>query len=281
MKKPKGVGLSVGLVLALFSSLAAQDDMEGSKDHPLLSRMAGYYISDYAQADFDSFEFDGQDGAKVAVEGRKTTLVYRLKDGAKVASPLQIVRNYQNAMTKIGGAVMFQEVESGGGRTSIKLIRGTDEIWVHLGIGDSGHNYNVTLIEKSGMQQEVVANADTWKSDINATGHAAIYGIYFDTDKAVVKPESERALQEVVKLLTQNPSLKVYVVGHTDSTGDILHNMTLSEARAKAVVAVLTAKQGIAASRLSAYGCGPLAPVASNDTEEGRAKNRRVELVKR
>lgn len=93
------------------------------------------------------------------------------------------------------------------------MVRGTDEIWVQAGIGDSGYNYNVNIVEKSGMQQEVVANADTWKSDINATGHAAIYGIYFDTDKAVLKPESEPALQEIVKLPNQNPSLTVFVVG--------------------------------------------------------------------
>jgi OmpA-OmpF porin, OOP family len=281
MKTLKIAGLSVLLVLACFLSLPAQEDEAGSKDHPLFTRMPGYYISSYSQADFDSFEFDDQNGEPVAVEGKKTYINYELKDGAKVASPLQIARNYQNALTKIGGTVIFQEIVTGGGRTSMKLVQGTDEIWVKVWIGDSGYNYSINIIEKGAMKQDITANADTWKSDINTTGHAAIYGIYFDTDKAVLKPESEPAILEIVKLLTQNPSLTVYVVGHTDSKGDILHNMTLSEARAKAVFTDLTTKRGIAASRLAAYGCGPLSPVASNDTEEGRAKNRRVELVKR
>ena len=114
-----------------------------------------------------------------------------------------------------------------------------------------------------------------------ATGHAAAYGSHFDTDKAEIKPGSEKSLEEIARLLKQDPKLTLLVVGHTDSTGDIPHNMALSEGRAKAVVAALTGTHGIAAARLSAFGCGPLAPVASNDTDEGRAKNRRVELVKR
>jgi len=85
----------------------------------------------------------------------------------------------------------------------------------------------------------------------------------------------------MASLLQKNASLSLRVVGHTDSTGDFAHNMALSEARAKSVVAALSTRFGIAASRLSAHGVGPLAPVASNETEEGRAKNRRVELVRK
>ena len=88
-------------------------------------------------------------------------------------------------------------------------------------------------------------------------------------------------LQEIVRLMKLDPKLNVRVVGHTDSAGDLAHNTALSEGRAKAVVAALTSQYGVAAARLSAHGCGPLAPVAGNDTEDGKAKNRRVELVKR
>lgn len=274
--------LVVGVPLAMvtLAPLSAQEDKQGSKDHPLLSRMPGYYIENYAQRDFDSDKFQTKDGANVTAEGKKTEIVYVPKKGVIVPSPLQTVRNYQNALTKIGGVVLFEQVGSGGGTTSMKLVRGTDEIWVRVNVGDGGNNYGVIVVEKAGMEQTVVANADVWKSDINSTGHAAVYGVYFDTGKAVVKPESAPAIAEIVKLLTQDAKLNVLIVGHTDSTGEIPQNMTLSEARAKAVVAALTAK-GITASRLSAYGCGPLAPVASNGTEDGKAKNRRVELVKR
>jgi outer membrane protein OmpA-like peptidoglycan-associated protein len=129
------------------------------------------------------------------------------------------------------------------------------------------------------MKQDVVANAEVWANDLKATGHAAVYGIYFDTGSAAVKPESEPALQEVAKLLGGDASLKVYVVGHTDSVGGLESNLKLAQARAEAVRTALTARHGIAAARLTAQGVGPLAPVACNATDEGKAKNRRVELV--
>jgi OOP family OmpA-OmpF porin len=276
----KVLGFGLPLALLMLTPALAQDDEPGSKDHPLFTRIPGYYISNYEDRDFDSAEFPDKDGNPIPVEGRKTFIGYVLKDGARIVSPLQIARNYQNALAKIGGVVLFQDLGSGGGQTSMKLVRGTSETWVFVLIGDSGQNYNLTIVEKGGMEQSVVANADALKSDINSTGHVAVYGVYFDTGKAVVKPESEPALQEIVKLLNADPKLSLLVVGHTDSTGEIPQNMTLSEARAKAVVAALTAK-GVAPSRLSPYGCGPLAPVASNDDEAGRAENRRVELVKR
>jgi outer membrane protein OmpA-like peptidoglycan-associated protein len=138
----------------------------------------------------------------------------------------------------------------------------------------------VYIVEKGGMAQEIVANAEVFSKDIKATGHTAVYGIFFDTGKSVIKPESEVALGEIAKLLKGDPGLKVNVVGHTDSVGGIDSNMKLSQDRANAVMQALVGKHGIAATRLKAYGVGPLAPVASNDTEEGRARNRRVELVK-
>lgn len=162
----------------------------------------------------------------------------------------------------------------------LKLVRGTSEIWTEVGVGDGGNNYHVVVVEKAGMKQEVVASADVWKSDLGATGHAAVYGIYFDTGKSVIKPESAPALKEVAKLLAGDPALKLWVVGHTDSVGALDANMKLSQARAEAVAAALTTAHGVAAARLKGCGVGPLAPVASNDTEAGRAKNRRVELVK-
>ena len=125
----------------------------------------------------------------------------------------------------------------------------------------------------------VTVNAAALAGDINRTGHTAVYGIYFDTGKADLKPESDAAISEISKLLEQDSSLKLLVVGHTDNVGTLASNMDLSKRRAAAVVQALTARHGIAAARLIAQGAGPLAPVASNGNEEGRAKNRRVELV--
>ena len=126
----------------------------------------------------------------------------------------------------------------------------------------------------------VTVNADAMAKEIDATGHIALYGIHFDTNRAELKPESDAALQEIAKLLKQDAALRLLVVGHTDNVGGYDANMTLSERRAAAVFQALTSKHGIAPARLRAAGVGMAAPVATNETEDGRAKNRRVELVR-
>jgi outer membrane protein OmpA-like peptidoglycan-associated protein len=136
-----------------------------------------------------------------------------------------------------------------------------------------------TIVEKQEMAQEVVADAKSMLSDTERKGSASVYGIYFDFDKADIKPESEPAIREIAKLLKDNRTLMVYVVGHTDNVGTLDYNLKLSKARADAVVRELVTKYGVEANRLKAHGVGSLAPVASNRTEEGRAKNRRVEVV--
>ena len=148
-----------------------------------------------------------------------------------------------------------------------------------LGTTEFTGKYSLIIVEKKAMAQDIVANADVFSNDLKTTGHSAVYGIYFDTGKSDLKPESEQAIKEIVKLLKSETSLKVYVVGHTDNIGGLDANMKLSQVRGEAVVQALI-RSGIESSRLKAFGNGPYAPVASNDTEEGRAKNRRVELVK-
>ena len=130
------------------------------------------------------------------------------------------------------------------------------------------------------MEQVVEANAEAMGNDIDATGHTAIYGIHFDTGKSEIKPESDAAIAEMARLLKGNAGLKLYVVGHTDNVGSLDANMKLSKDRADAVTKALSARHGVAAERLKAYGVGSLSPVASNQTEEGKARNRRVELVR-
>jgi OmpA-OmpF porin, OOP family len=138
------------------------------------------------------------------------------------------------------------------------------------------------LVETAPMETRMVTvDAAAMAKDVAETGRVALYGIYFDTDKTDLKPESAPTLAEIAKLLEQDPKLTLYVVGHTDNVGGHDYNMDLSARRAAAVVKELTAKHGVAATRLVPAGTGPLAPVAPNDTEEGRAKNRRVELVER
>ena len=135
------------------------------------------------------------------------------------------------------------------------------------------------IVTEKQMEQEVTADASSLSNELNKSGHVAVYGIQFDTGKATIQPGSASVLGEIVKLLQQNPDLKLRVEGHTDNQGNAAANQTLSDKRALAVVTWLTGK-GISASRLAAKGFGATKPVADNGSEDGRAKNRRVELVK-
>ncbi len=263
----------MGLVLCMAPALSAQQDVPGSKDHPLFNRMPGFYISSYDQKEFASHTFRDEKFREVEVEGRYTRIAYEPVDGSTKVSTLQIHRNYENAVKRIGGTVLYSDDEY----SFMRLTRDGREIWVELTA--YGPKPDLVIVERDAMKQDIVADAAVFRDGIRSTGHAAVYGIYFDTDQSVIKPGSEAALEEIAKLLRSDPALKVRLVGHTDATGNLDHNLALSEARAKAVLAALTSTYGIPAARLSAHGVGPLAPVAANGSEDGRAKNRRVELV--
>jgi OOP family OmpA-OmpF porin len=138
----------------------------------------------------------------------------------------------------------------------------------------------VEVVEPKAMERriETIAAPEIGKT-LSAQGRIAFYGIFFDFDRAEIRPESEPQLAEMARYLTENPAQRVFIIGHTDNRGQLTYNVGLSERRAQAVVAALTARHGIASQRLTARGLGPLSPLASNRSEEGQAKNRRVELV--
>ena len=137
------------------------------------------------------------------------------------------------------------------------------------------------VIEPKPMKNSMeFVSAAKMASDIASSGHVALYGIYFDTDSATVKPESAAALNEIATLLKREPGLRVYIVGHTDTQGGYDYNMGLSGRRSHAVAEALVSRYGIAPDRLHTAGVGFLSPVATNATDDGRAKNRRVELVR-
>lgn len=270
------------LVLGFLLSAAfvlAQEDAAGSKDYPGISRMPGYYIAEYQESPFDSFTFTVMEGKvkkEQKVEGRRYDFRYNLKEGATMPSELQVVRNFENAARAVGGQVLYDASDE----TTLRFNKDGKAVWVAISVANepSGRFITMNIIEKEAMKQEVTIDAAGMARDIANAGSVAIYGIQFDTGKADIKPESAAVIAEMVKLLNQNATLKVYIVGHTDMVGDLDTNMKLSQARAQSVVNALVA-QGIPAARMKAYGNGPYAPVATNKTEEGRAKNRRVELV--
>ncbi len=267
--------LTLGLAAAGGSAFA-EPDQKGCTDPALFPvRMPGYFISECKSAEFDAYDFRLPKAQKQRQEGRFTFVTYRLGQGQTEPSAVAVLRNYENALTQVGGKVaastpnwwMNGSAVIDGREVWAEVERGNGRIWIRV-------------IEKAAMRQYVQADAASMSNDLKATGHVAVYGIYFDTGLSLVKPESKPALAEVAKLLQADPALKLWIVGHTDWVGKTEDNMRLSQARADAVVAELAASHGVAAARLKAYGAGPLAPVAGNDDDAGRAKNRRVEMVK-
>jgi len=267
-------------LIHLNPALATGDpnDIPDSKDPDLFSRMTGFRISSYEALEFDRYEFKTGADTTEKVEGHRTFVAYSANEGITHPSGLQIILNYVNAAKAIGGAKVYEYEDGGTQYSIIRIIKEDKEVWAEVSGANNGM-YNVQMVEKQLMKQDVTANADALSGSIKETGRVAVYGIYFDTGKADLKPESEPALAEIVKMLKADASLKVYLVGHTDNVGQFAHNIKLSQDRAASVVNALVGKHGIAAARLTPFGAGPAAPVASNKTDEGRAKNRRVELV--
>lgn len=263
------------LISVVSPAPAQEPDAEGCKDHALFTRFPGFYIQRCTLNDFASHTF--RVGKKeVAVEGKYTEIMYYKNENAKAPGVLALHRNFENAIKKIGGTVTCSE---GDGESYYKIAKGGAEVWVHVS-ANINEQYMLMVVEKGVMKQDIEADAAALGAGIKAEGKIAVYGILFDTGKAEIKPASEPALVEIAKLLKAQPALKLHVVGHTDNVAGLDLNLKLSKARAEAVVQALTGRHGIAAGRLIPHGVGPVAPAASNDAEAGRAKNRRVELVK-
>jgi outer membrane protein OmpA-like peptidoglycan-associated protein len=269
---------ALALLILAAAPARAQTEKAGCTDPPLFpKRMPGYVIEACKVEEFGFYEFFTAKPPKNRVEGRFTFVTYAVTDRRSEAAPLAVVRNYEAALREAGATNVAKDpngtwwvnglVAKGGSEAWAQAEKGNGKIWLRI-------------VEKKAMEQYVVVDAAALGSGLKATGHVAVYGINFDTNKAVVKPESKPALDEIAKLLKQDAALKLKVVGHTDMVGAQDANMALSQARAEAVVQALAGQYGIAAARLKGYGVGPLAPVATNDTDEGRAKNRRVELIK-
>ncbi len=271
---------AVPSVLATLLFLAAgpavaEPDAAKSKDHPLLTRMQDMHIINYRTNPFETFAFRTAKGKTQTVEGQFFEIRYKANTGAPVPTAVAILRNHQQAIRAAGGSVVFED----GRFTTLKAAKDGMETWAQVDTA-WGKGYQLTIVEKKAMAQEVVASVEAFRAGLGAAGHVEVPGIFFDSGKAALKPESAASIAEVAKLLQADPGLKVFVVGHTDGVAAVDLNLKLSQARAEAVVHALVAEHGIAPARLLAHGAGPFAPVASNADEAGRAKNRRVELVK-
>jgi outer membrane protein OmpA-like peptidoglycan-associated protein len=296
------------LALAFPAGASAQSrDVAGSKDFPGIGRFAGSVISGYQIKNFDTARMqaaplqDGKPAATPRLEGRITRIAYRTSPGPSI---VEVSRNFEAQLTKAGFEPLLDcDTDACGGIPFTEAIEALPipQMWVdgfnyhyysahrkedgretYVSVLVSENNKEIfaqlTVAELGAIENKMV-DADAMAKGLRDTGRIALYGIYFDTDKAVIRPESRPTLEQIAKLLASQVSLNVYIVGHTDSQGPYAYNLDLSRRRAEAIAAELVKTYHIGAPRLQTAGVAHLAPVGSNASEAGRAMNRRVELV--
>jgi outer membrane protein OmpA-like peptidoglycan-associated protein len=286
--------------LAVFATLAAAAAFAQHKDNPacakepnpVFAKWPGGGVTSCSRSRFTKMEiYQAKDPAQVAgdytqvsKEGEYWHFGENINADAQKRYPsrLEVFRNYENALKQAGGTILWADGDRG---FHYRVSRPSGEYWGMAGCSagsrEQCEGVHHKIVRVASMEQGVVVSADQIRKSLAESGKVVFYGIYFDTDKATLKAESEPTLAEMAKYLKANAATKVYIVGHTDMQGGAEHNQKLSQARAAAVVAALSGRHGIARERLGAEGVGPYAPVAANDTEGGRAKNRRVEMVLR
>lgn len=269
------------LVLLTFQTLlVAQEDCKGCSDYSILPRMPEFYIENFKEVEFDSQEFYFENKQN-AIEGKKITINYRHSESTngngKFPTRLQILRNYSNAISEAGGTILFERPNAEHGYYQFNA--NNTKTWVKITTANVGNSYRLIIVEQQEMRQDVVITANLIKDKLELDGKITLEGIYFDLGKAAIKEESQPAISEIAKYLKENPNLNCWVVGHTSSEGSFEINSSLSLDRAKAIKNELEKEYNITKGRLFAEGVGPLAPLATNNTEEGKKLNRRVELV--
>ncbi|PIR34512.1 MAG: hypothetical protein COV36_00635 [Alphaproteobacteria bacterium CG11_big_fil_rev_8_21_14_0_20_44_7] len=294
------------LVMALsFPAFAAKPN---HTDHPLLSAYEGSTIYSKDMKEYDEYKvFRGWDKETKEyntemLEGKVTKILYK---NPKERSILELYRNYEAALATKGVEIIYScnqanmecvndyiganlrnkfnisAIGNKAGRYVYAKLEQEDQIaYLILAVGEA--YTDVHIIEMKKMETgKAAVNLQVLAEGIDKQGFVVVEGIYFDTDKATLKPESSAAIEEVAKLLAARADLSLYVVGHTDMQGDLQHNMNLSKDRAQSVVNELVSKHGVSAARLDGHGVGPLSPQASNASDSGRSLNRRVVLVAR
>lgn len=270
------------LLLLIFNALlaSAQTDKPGCKEvePTYMNRMQGFYLfscefSEYKDVEFFYYGLDGN-SVRVRKAGEYRRLSYaKDKNETRKVSGDQIRLNYANAVIKIKGKSLsnnnaFYSFSNNGNEVFMKIDDAVDS-------DDQG--FLITIIEVKSMKQDIVM---TMQEAIESEGKATIYGILFDVAKSTIKPESDVALKQIADYLNKFPEVKIIIVGHTDITGSFQSNITLSKERAESIKTYLITNGKIDKFRLQSDGVGPLCPVSTNATDDGRKLNRRVEIVK-
>lgn len=304
--------LKLLIILLVPISLQAQNDVKGSSDHPLISRYEGFRIIKYQEVEFDKFPLpvgpavDRKTlGKTLNIEGKITKITYQL-----VAEPhpsiLQVVKNYEQAFQTRGAELLYSCLkEECGKNTDIVIAMAENQLVLNDFIRFGVHAYyaykfsyeakdyytgilfreeknqimyELHVIEIDVMATDKVSLASIEES-INENGKMAFYGINFDFGTAKLREDAYPTLELISEFLKKQSERNFFIVGHTDYVGSYSNNLTLSKDRAQAVYDALINKYGASASQLTAIGVGPVAPMANNQTDAGRARNRRVELV--
>lgn len=256
-----------------------QTDVERCKDiEPVyLQRLPGFSISDCRYSEYNEKEFIYYVNGK-AINLKKSGVYreiwYQKTPGeTRNYSSEQVLQNYNNAIVKNKGKVLDNK------KTTMTANINGKEVTIQIPSSNSANvkAYQIFIIESALMEQEIELNLG---EAIDTDGKAVLYGILFDTGKSDIKPESVESLKKITDYLNDNPTVKIIVVGHTDNVGTFASNMTLSKARAESIKNYLITTGKIEASRLMSEGVGPLCPVSTNSTDEGKKLNRRVEIVK-
>lgn len=279
------------------------------------STIIGYQQVAYDKATLPLGPLNASSATEV-LEGRVTRIAYEAPAGKSL---LEVYRNFAQALAQAGFKTRFECADAACGNAadfSDRVIQPLFEpmharnAMEHALYAVDGHMQQLTarldrpegavhlslmvvqaeqsrpvgvllqLVEAQSMATgQVTVDAKAMSQGLSRQGHIALYGIHFATDSANLTTDSDATLAQMAQLLKSEPTLKVFIVGHTDNTGELNHNLQLSQSRAESVVKALSTRYGITASRLAAKGIGAYAPVASNQDDAGRAQNRRVELV--
>jgi outer membrane protein OmpA-like peptidoglycan-associated protein len=302
----------------------AEVDRPGGSDNRVVGRYQGsvlYLYGDSALGKVNLLSPKSGKPALLEVEGKVANRMYV---APKAASPLEVYRNYRDALMKAGFETIYAcELAAcvKDGTQTLMSDRPREAVWIksnaqadslfnsgnqpefsyysgrrsgpdgitYVSIGIAGGSafdgrvrQFIQVAEPATTQLgKVKVDAKAIEAGLKRDGKMALYGVNFDTNKAVLREDSADQLKEMAAVLTATPALKVFIVGHTDNQGEFGANTTLSQKRADAVVAALSGRYGIAPARLIGRGVANLAPMSANDSEDGRAKNRRVEMVVR
>jgi outer membrane protein OmpA-like peptidoglycan-associated protein len=262
------------LAVSFAHAQAPVPDAKGCQDSKVLSRIPGCRIMNCKVSDYDiaDIRVSKEYRENKKVEGAYEFINFRCPAGT---SGIQVARNSEAALKAAGYKILFTDNYSNV-RFTVTAQSGPQWVMVYA----DGTDYKLTTVKAKALDQQMQASgADGWAQQINQTGRVSIYGINFDTGKATIRPDSEPVLTEVVTLLQKQPDWYLMVAGHTDNAGTDAVNTPLSQQRAQSVIAWLSAK-GIDKARLAPAGFGARKPLADNSTEDGRTKNRRVDLIK-